>query len=562
MEIDCEPMKHQSQRPPELEAHGGQNGNGLGEPPAREPLTHQEAEQHLARMAFALPASGGDLNELVGLLTSGMRVSSGGGGAQLHRAEAQYRALVEQIPAVTFMAPLDGSTSELYVSPQIEELLGFSAQEWLEDPFLWYRQLHPEDQVRWTESFASTCFSGERFRAEFRFLARDGRVVWVHGEAKLVMDEKGVPSFLHGVAFDITERKRAEEATLTAYDEIRRLTDQLRADNVYLQEEIKLKCNFGEIVGQTPAIQRVLHQVEQVAGTSSTVLLEGETGTGKELLARAIHSGSPRRARPMLTLNGAALPSTLIESELFGHEKGAYTGALTRQIGRFEQADGSTLFLDEIGELPLEAQVKLLRVLQYGQFERLGSTRTLSASVRIIAASNRDLETLVKEGRFREDLYYRLNVFPIRLPALRERVEDIPLLAWSFVREFGRTMGRKIDSIPRETMEMLKRYNWPGNIRELRNVIERAMIVTQGPLLQVELPSVFGAASFTQSISPDARPPVSGMTLDESQRCQILTVLERTGWRVSGKNGAAAILGLKPTTLESRMAKLGIKRAR
>jgi PAS domain S-box-containing protein len=555
-------MKHKTLLPPELEARGGENGNGLGERPARESPTHQEAEQHLARMARALPASGGDLNELVGLLTSGKRVASGGGGPRLHRAEAQYRALVEQIPAVTFMAPLDGSTSELYVSPQIEELLGFSAQEWLEDPFLWYRQLHPEDQVRWTESFASTCFSGERFRAEFRFLARDGRVVWVHGEAKLVMDENGVPSFLHGVAFDITERKRAEEATLTAYDEIRRLTDQLRADNVYLQEEIKLKCNFGEIVGQTPAIKRVLYQVEQVAGTSSTVLLEGETGTGKELLARAIHSGSPRRARPMLTLNGAALPSTLIESELFGHEKGAYTGALTRQIGRFEQADGSTLFLDEIGELPLEAQVKLLRVLQYGQFERLGSTRTLSASVRIIAASNRDLETLVKEGRFREDLYYRLNVFPIRLPALRERVEDIPLLAWSFVREFGRTMGRKIDSIPRETMEMLKRYSWPGNIRELRNVIERAMIVTQGPVLQVELPSVFGAASFTQSTLPDARPAVSGMTLAESQRCQILTVLERTGWRVSGKNGAAAILGLKPTTLESRMAKLGIKRAR
>jgi formate hydrogenlyase transcriptional activator len=555
-------MKHETRLPPDLEGGGGQNGNGPGELPAREPPTHQEAKQHLAHMAGAFPPNGGDLNELVGLLTSGMRVASGGGGAQLQRAEAQYRALVEQIPAVTFMAPLDGSTSELYVSPQIEELLGFSAQEWLEDPFLWYRQLHPEDQVRWTETFASTCFSGERFRAEFRFLARDGRVVWVHGEAKLVMDENGVPSFLHGVAFDITERKRAEEATLSAYDEIRRLTDQLRADNVYLQEEIKLKCNFGEIVGQTPAIKRVLHQVEQVAGTSSTVLLEGETGTGKELLARAIHSGSPRRARPMLTLNGAALPSTLIESELFGHEKGAYTGALTRQIGRFEQADGSTLFLDEIGELPLEAQVKLLRVLQYGQFERLGSTRTLSANVRIIAASNRDLETLVKEGRFREDLYYRLNVFPIRLPALRERVEDIPLLAWSFVREFGRTMGRKVDSIPHETMEMLKRYPWPGNIRELRNVIERAMIVTQGPLLKVELPSVFGAANCSQPFYPDAKPPLSAMTLDESQRCQILTVLERTGWRVSGKNGAAAILGLKPTTLESRMAKLGIKRAR
>jgi PAS domain S-box-containing protein len=555
-------MKPKSLASHEIHAGDSPLADARREPSARESPTQQEAEKQLARMGLSLSAGGGDLLSLVGLLTTGKRAAGGSGETPLHRAEAQYRALVEQIPAVTFMAPLDGSTSELYVSPQIEELLGFSAQEWLEDPFLWYRQLHPEDQVRWTESFASTCFSGERFRAEFRFLARDGRVVWVHGEAKLVMDEHGVPSFLHGVAFDITERKRAEEATLAAYEEIRRLTDQLRADNVYLQEEIKLKCNFGEIVGETPAIRRVLHQVEQVAGTSSTVLLMGETGTGKELLARAIHSGSPRRARPMLTLNGAALPSTLIESELFGHERGAFTGALTRQIGRFEQADGSTLFLDEIGELPLEAQVKLLRVLQYGQFERLGSTRTLSANVRIIAASNRELEILVKEGRFREDLFYRLNVFPIRLPALRERVEDIPLLAWSFVREFGRTMGRKFESIPRSTMESLKRYSWPGNIRELRNVIERAMIVTQGSTLQVELPSISGAGTATPRNFSSATPSANGMTLDETQRRQILAVLQQTGWRVSGKNGAAVILGLKPTTLESRMVKLGIKRDR
>ncbi len=555
-------MKSKTRDSNGLHAGGGRFVADLEEPPARQTPTQEDAEEHLARMASALPLGGRDLMQLVGLLTSRLGAGDVGVEAHAHRAEAQYRALVEQIPAVTFMAPLDGSTSELYVSPQIEELLGFSAQEWLEDPFLWYRQLHPDDQVRWTESFATTCFSGERFRAEFRFLARDGRVVWVHGEAKLVMDENGVPSFLHGVAFDITERKRAEEATRAAYEEIRRLTDQLRADNVYLQEEIKLKCNFGEIVGQTPAIRKVLHQVEQVAGTSATVLLVGETGTGKELLARAIHSGSPRRGRPMLTLNGAALPATLIESELFGHEKGAFTGALARQIGRFEQADGSTLFLDEIGELPLEAQVKLLRVLQYGQFERLGSTRTLLTNVRIIAASNRDLEIMVKEGRFREDLFYRLNVFPIRLPALRERVDDIPVLVWSFVREFGRTMGRKIDSIPRETMEMLKRYSWPGNIRELRNVIERAMIVSQGPTLQVELPSLAVTASLAPASSSGGAAATNGMTLDDTQRSQILAVLKQTGWRVSGKNGAAEILGLKPTTLESRMAKLGIKRER
>jgi PAS domain S-box-containing protein len=554
-------MKPRTRVSVSLPSGENQKPNGAATARQEDVLSQHEAENQLARMAGALPSGTTALFQLAELLSSAKRTPHGRSEAQLHRAEARYRALVEQIPAVTFMAPLDGSTSELYVSPQIEELLGFSAQEWLDDPFLWYKQLHPEDQVRWTENFAQICFAGERIRAEFRFLSRDGRVVWVHGEAKLVMDDDGAPLFLHGVAFDITERKRAEEATLAAYDEIRRLKDQLQADNVYLQEEIKLKCNFGEIVGQTPGIRRVLHQVEQVAGTSATVLVAGETGTGKELVARAIHSSSPRRARPMLMMSGAALPATLIESELFGHEKGAFTGAMTRQIGRFEQAEGSTLFLDEIGELPLEVQVKLLRVLQHGQFERLGSTRTLTADVRIIAATNRDLEKMVKEGRFREDLFYRLNVFPIRLPPLRERAEDIPLLTWSFVREFGRTMARKIDSIPRTTMDALKRYQWPGNIRELRNVIERAMIVTQGPVLAVELPSHSGGTILTPAVPASEDTRSDGATLDEIQRSHILAVLKRTGWRVSGKNGAAAILGMKPTTLESRMAKLGIKRA-
>jgi formate hydrogenlyase transcriptional activator len=289
-----------------------------------------------------------------------------------------------------------------------------------------------------------------------------------------------------------------------------------------------------------------------VAGTPATVLLIGETGTGKELLARAIHNLSPRCARPMVTLNCAALPATLVESELFGREKGAFTGAVTRQIGRFELADGSTLFLDEIGELPLELQAKLLRVLQEGQFERLGSSKPIKTDVRIIAATNRDLEKAVKEGRFREDLYYRLNVFPITMPPLRQRREDIPLLVSAFAKDIVRTLGKTIDAIPRSTLTELQRYSWPGNIRELRNVVERALIVCRGSTLHFDLPAQASTSAVVGS------PP--NRTLEEVERRHILSVLEETGWRVSGKNGAAAILGLNRSTLESRMAKLGIVR--
>jgi transcriptional regulator with GAF, ATPase, and Fis domain len=257
----------------------------------------------------------------------------------------------------------------------------------------------------------------------------------------------------------------------------------------------------------------------------------------------------------MLTVNCAALPLPLVESELFGHEKGAYTGAVSRHVGRFEQANGSTLFLDEIGELPLEVQAKLLRVLQHGQFERLGGGRTLSADVRVLAASNLDLERMVAAGRFREDLFYRLNVFPIRLPPLRDRREDIPLLVWTFVKEFGPATGKAVTSIPRATMDALTRHDWPGNVRELRNVIERAMIVTEGPTLHVDLPFLSRRGG-----DRDGRAPADILTLDEAQRRHILAALQKTCWRVSGANGAAALLGLKPTTLESRMAKLGIRR--
>ncbi len=296
-------------------------------------------------------------------------------------------------------------------------------------------------------------------------------------------------------------------------------------------------------------MKEVLGQVEQVARTDSTVLLLGETGTGKELLARAIHSLSARKDRPLVTVNCASLPPTLIESELFGREKGAYTGALTRMAGRFELADRSTLFLDEIGELPLELQSKLLRFLEEGSFERLGSSKPIHVDVRIVAATNRDIGQEVKDGKFRRDLFYRLNVFPIMIPPLRERREDIPLLVRAVVKEFQKKMGKEIESIPKKTMEALRTYSWPGNVRELRNLIEHAMILTRGKTLNVHVPKRASSDTY-----PAGR-------LEDIERMHIMAVLEKTGWRLSGPGGAADILGLKRTTLQARMKKLGIKRS-
>jgi transcriptional regulator with GAF, ATPase, and Fis domain len=304
------------------------------------------------------------------------------------------------------------------------------------------------------------------------------------------------------------------------------------------------------IVGQSQAMRRVLAQVEQVAGTHSTVLILGETGTGKELFATRIHELSSRRNRPMVRVNCSAIPSTLIESELFGREKGAFTGALARQAGRFELADHSTIFLDEIGDLPPDVQIKLLRVIEERQVERLGSPKPIRVDTRIIAATHRNLELRIAEGIFREDLFYRLNVFPIEVPALRDRAEDIPLLVWRFVEEFSQRFSKRIDSIPKDNLAELQRYVWPGNIRELRNVVERAMIVATGPELRVALPV------------PAHETGTRSANLADIEKEHIRTVLERVGWRIRGPAGAAARLGLPPTTLETRMAKLGLSRPR
>ena len=343
-------------------------------------------------------------------------------------------------------------------------------------------------------------------------------------------------------------RKQSEQKLHQAFVEIQALKDRLEAENIFLREEINLQYAHEEIIGQSECMRYVLSQAEQVAGTDSTVMLLGETGTGKELFAQAIHKLSPRKSRAMVTVNCAALPANLVESELFGHEKGAYTGADARRIGRFELADGSTLFLDEIGELSMHLQAKLLRVLQEGQFERLGGQQTLTSDVRVIAATNRDLLQAVHSGEFRMDLYYRLNVFPIVLPPLRERREDIPTLVWFFVRQFCEKMGKRIETIHRSSMQVLQNYSWPGNVRELKNFIERAVIITSGRALQIELPGNPGAMH--QQIQ----------TLEQVQKEHILKILKLTGWRIRGRNGAAEVLALKPTTLESKMARLGIRR--
>ena len=334
-----------------------------------------------------------------------------------------------------------------------------------------------------------------------------------------------------------------------ALAEVTELKARLDNENQYLRKEIDVVARAGAgIVGESAAIKRVLVQADQVAPTDATVLLLGETGTGKELLARTIHALSARRGRTMVKVNCAALPPTLIEAELFGRERGAYTGALARQTGRFEVADQSTIFLDEIGDLPLELQTKLLRVLEQGELERLGSSRTIRVDVRIIAATNRDLAAMVRASTFREDLYYRLNVFPVTVPPLRARHEDIPLLVWAFVREFAQAQGKAIEQIPKRSMDALQRYAWPGNVRELRNIIERATILSPGPALQVELPAPMGPTIST------------GMTLQAVERQHIVAVLDEVRWRIRGAGGAAQRLGLKPSTLESRMLKLNIKR--
>jgi len=381
-----------------------------------------------------------------------------------------------------------------------------------------------------------------------------GQVGGALGFAMMRSDRTWTAEMVHtmrvtaAVLGNILARCESDETMRQSILQIEHSRDRMRAETLYLRRESQDRASTGVIIGQSQAIKTVLEQARQVAATDSTVLLLGETGTGKELIAAHIHELSARRGRIMVRVNCSAIPSTLMESELFGREKGAFTGALARQIGRFELADHSTIFLDEIGELPPDVQVKLLRVLEERQIERLGSPKGLHVDVRIIAATHRNLEKRIAEGSFRDDLFYRFNVFPIQVPPLRDRVEDIPLLVWRFVDEFSKAFGKRVDTISREDMAVLQRYSWPGNIRELRNVVERAMIVSTGTQLSLSLPAVAHPAG------------KRSLKLNDVEREHILSVLDSASWRIRGSAGAAALLGLKPTTLEARMSKLGIVR--
>jgi len=412
------------------------------------------------------------------------------------------------------------------------------------------QRIHPDDRDMVEQEVRRAVANLGDYSGEFRTVFPGAAERWISSRGRVYKDAAGKPARMLGAAIDLTERKHMEVQLRDRIQEIEELKQRVERENVYLQEEIGLLVEHADIVGKGAAIRNVLVQAEQVAGTDSTVLLMGETGTGKELIARTIHRMSRRKDRTLVTVNCASLPATLIESELFGREKGAYTDALTRMTGRFELANESTLFLDEIGELPFDIQSKFLRVLEDGRFERLGSNKTLTADVRIIAATNRDLERAVKDGKFRQDLYYRLRVFPIVIPPLRERPEDIPLLVWTFVREFEKKIGKRIDRISKKSMESMQRYDWPGNVRELKNVIEHGMIVSTGNTLAVRLPQD-GSSKETKASD-----------LDSIERSHVLKVLAESGWRIGGKGGAAETLGLKRTTLQSLMKRLGIRRPR
>ncbi len=442
---------------------------------------------------------------------------------------------------------METDNHHVWVTQRVRDLFSFESDIPLHyDDFM--EKILEQDRDLVAQTIQDALDNNTSFDINFRILHPKGRASWVKSSGKVYRNNQGGPVRLMGITLDISSQKRMEQQLEDQITEIKALKKKIEKENAYLQQKINVQFLHDEIIARSPEMQRVIEQIEQVAPTDASVLIQGETGTGKEVAARAIHRLSNRKDRPMVTINCASLPPTLVESELFGREKGAYTGALTKMAGRFEVADKATLFLDEVGEMPMEIQAKLLRVLEQGKFERLGSTQTIEVDVRIIAATNKNIEQMMDEGKFRKDLYFRLNIFPIHVPPLRERLADIPPLTWAFVREFEKKMARRVDNIPTDTMKALQKYPWPGNIRELKNLIERSLITSSSKTLNVTLP-------FSPSNNKE-----TATTLEAMERRHIRDVLEKTNWRISGKGSAAEILGLKRTTLQSKMKKLGIQR--
>lgn len=455
----------------------------------------------------------------------------------LHDSERRFRDLYDEAP----IAYIYEDTESRFVSANraAMKLLGLKPEEVRGTRGLSLVASTPETQERVHRALKAVQKGEERACVELELRRKDdGRPVWVQWWSKPEPDGQYTRTML----VDVTDRVLAEQER-----------NRLRQQNAYLQEEIKSEYNFEEIIGNSAALRNVLDKVGQVAPTDVTVLIHGETGAGKELIARAIHNLSPRRERPLVKVNCGAISAGLVESELFGHEKGAFTGALQQRIGRFELANRGTIFLDEVGELPPDMQVKLLRVLQEQEFERVGSSRSLRVDVRIIAATNRDLREEVKAGRFRMDLYYRLNVFPLEVPPLRERVSDIPLLVGHLLRKLARKLGKNLQAVSPRTMDRLMRHPWPGNVRELENVLECAAILAHEDIVEID-------ASLAREARGFAALTGAG-TLEEVERAHITSVLDNTQWSISGERGAAAILGMNPSTLRSRMQKLGIRRS-
>jgi PAS domain S-box-containing protein len=466
----------------------------------------------------------------------------------LRKQEIKFRTLADFAYNLECWTREDGSF--LYVSPSCYRITGYAANEFMENSSLFSDIIFPEDKAIWENHHHDADKKINLREMQFRIVRRDGEVRWIQHTCQAVIGDDDAFLGYRSSNQDITKRKNNEDRLHQTLSEIDLYKEQLEAESAYLQEEIKLSLNHDSIIGSSNALQYILFKIEQIAATDTSVLLLGETGTGKELFARAIHDTSLRKDRPLIKINCAALPANLIESELFGHEKGSFTSAHNRQIGRFELAQKATIFLDEIGEIPLELQAKLLRVLQEGEYERLGGAQTMKADVRIIAATNRDLEEDVKNGLFRKDLWYRLNVFPITAPPLRERIEDISQLVEHFVERFSKKLKKNINTIPNNVMKQLENYSWPGNVRELENVIERAVINSTGAKLHL-------ADNLKSSI---VESETSLLTLAEMERSYILKVLEKTNWKVSGKNSASEILGLQRSTLRARMDKYKISK--